>query len=158
PEDLDRIDSRMRELMKEHQPFVRDEIAADEARQIFAEHPFKLEIIDNASTDPMSGTSAAGQVRTYENPPPQPKANPPFAGRPAFIALSRGPHVPDPSQHLGHFKLMRVAGAYWRGDERNPQLQRIYGTAWDTKQALAEYLHTLEEAAKRDHRKLGAEL
>jgi len=157
-EDLDRIDARMRELIKEHQPFVREEIDAAEARAIFQDHPFKLEIIDNASTDPMSGTSAAGQVRTYENVPPEPKPIPPFAGRPGFIDLCRGPHVPDTSQHLGHFKLMRVAGAYWRGDEHNPQLQRIYGTAWASKQALEEHLHQLEEAAKRDHRKLGAEL
>ena len=66
--------------------------------------------------------------------------------------------MPDTSEHLGHFKLMRVAGAYWRGQEGNPQLQRIYGTAWDSKKALEEHLHRLEEAAKRDHRKLGVEL
>src|SRR5690606_10319583 len=70
----------------------------------------------------------------------------------------RGPHVPHTGHHLGHVKRMRVAGAYWRGDERNPQLQRIYGTAWPTKKALDEHLHRLEEAARRDHRKLGAEL
>ena len=157
-EDLDRIDARMRELIVEHQPFVRDEIDADAARVIFENHPFKLEIIDNASTDPMSGTSAAGQVRTYENVPPQPKEQPPFVGKPGFIDLCRGPHVPDTSRHLGHFKLMRVAGAYWRGDEHRPQLQRIYGTAWASKKDLQAYLHRLEEAIKRDHRKLGAEL
>ena len=157
-EDLDRIDARMRELMAERQPFVRDEISADAARAIFRDHPFKLEIIENASTDPMSGTSAAGQVRTYENPPRQPKEHPPFAGVDGFIDLCRGPHVPDTNRHLGHFKLMRVAGAYWRGDVDKPQLQRIYGTAWASKKALAEHLHQLEEAAKRDHRKLGAEL
>jgi len=158
PEDLERIDARMRELIKERQPFVRDEIDADAARKMFRQHPFKLEIIDNASTDPMSGTSAAGQVRVYENPPPEPKAIPPFEGVDGFIDLCRGPHVPDTSQHLGHFKLMRVAGAYWRGDERNPQLQRIYGTAWASSRALQDHLHQLEEAARRDHRKLGAEL
>jgi len=157
-EDLERIEARMRELIKEHQPFVRDEIDAEAARAIFKDHPFKLEIIDNASTDPMSGTSAAGQVRTYENPPPKPKEHPPFQGVDGFVDLCRGPHVPDTGKHLGHFKLMRVAGAYWRGDERNPQLQRIYGTAWASKQALEDHLHQLEEAAKRDHRKLGAEL
>ena len=157
-EDLERIEARMRELIKERQPFVRDEIDAEAARAIFKDHPFKLEIIDNASTDPMSGTSAAGQVRTYENPPPKPKEHPPFQGVDGFVDLCRGPHVPDTGKHLGHFKLMRVAGAYWRGDERNPQLQRIYGTAWASKQALDDHLHQLEEAAKRDHRKLGAEL
>ena len=97
-------------------------------------------------------------VRTYENPPAQPKDAPPFVGYPGFIDLCRGPHVPTTGDHLGHFKLMRVAGAYWRGDEKNPQLQRIYGTAWDSKKALEEHLHRLEEAAKRDHRKLGVEL
>ncbi|MGE3618897.1 MAG: threonine--tRNA ligase [Acidimicrobiia bacterium] len=158
PEDLERIEARMREVMSEGQPFVREEIPADTARAIFAAHPFKLEIIDDASTDPMSGTSAAGEVRTYENPPAVPKAQPPFVGRPGFIDLCRGPHVPTTSEHLGHFKLMRVAGAYWRGDEKNPQLQRIYGTAWATRAALEEHLHRLEEAAKRDHRKLAVEL
>src|SRR5262245_43112562 len=145
PDDLDRVEARMREIIADEQPFVRDEIAADDARKIFKDHRFKLEIIDNASTDPMSGTSAEGKVRTYENPP-------------RFIDLCRGPHVEHTGRHLGHFKLMRVAGAYWRGDERNPQLQRIYGTAWDSAKALQEHLHRLEEAEKRDHRKLGVEL
>ena len=158
PEDLDRIDARMREIIDEHQAFVREEIPADDARKIFEEHRFKLEIIDNASTDPMSATSAAGSVRTYENPPASPRSTPPFAGQPGFIDLCRGPHVEHTGRHLGHFKLLRVAGAYWRGDEHNPQLQRIYGTAWDSRKALEAHLHHLEEAAKRDHRKLGAEL
>ena len=158
PDDLERIDARMREIIDERQAFVRDEIPADDARAIFAEHPYKLEIIDNASTDPMSGTGDRGEVRTYENPPAKPKDHPTFAGRPGFIDLCRGPHVADTGTHLGHFKLMRVAGAYWRGDEHNDQLQRIYGTAWDSRKALDKHLHHLEEAAKRDHRKLGAEL
>jgi threonyl-tRNA synthetase len=157
-DDLDRIDARMREIIEERQAFVRDEIPADEAREVFADHPFKLEIIDNASTDPMSGTGDRGEVRTYENPPAKPKDHPPFHGRPGFVDLCRGPHVEDTGRHLGHFKLMRVAGAYWRGDEHNPQLQRVYGTAWDSRKALEAHLHMLEEAAKRDHRKLGAEL
>jgi threonyl-tRNA synthetase len=157
-QDLERIEARMREIIAEAQPFVRDELPAARAREIFAGHPLKLEIIDDASTDPMSATSAAESVRTYENPPPVPKADPPFAGYPGFIDLCRGPHVADTKRHLGHFKLMRVAGAYWRGDEKNQQLQRIYGTAWDSKQALAAHLDRLEEAAKRDHRKLGVEL
>jgi threonyl-tRNA synthetase len=144
PDDLDRIDARMREIIAEAQPFLRDEISSDRARDVFRDHPYKLEIIDNADADPMSVT-AAGVVRTYENPP-------------RFIDLCRGPHVEDTSRHLGHFKLTRVAGAYWRGDEHNPQLQRIYGTAWASKQALADHLHRLEEAERRDHRKLGAEL
>jgi threonyl-tRNA synthetase len=158
PDDLDRIDARMREIIDERQAFVRDEISADAAREIFAGHRFKLEIIDDASTDPMSGTGDRGEVRTYENPPAKPKDHPPFHGRPGFIDLCRGPHVVDTGTHVGHFKLMRVAGAYWRGDEHNPQLQRIYGTAWDSRKALEAHLHHLDEAAKRDHRKLGAEL
>jgi threonyl-tRNA synthetase len=158
PEDLERIEARMREIIEERQAFVRDEITADEARAVFAGHRYKLEIIENASTDPMSGTGARGEVRTYENPPAKPKDHPPFHGRPGFIDLCRGPHVADTGTHLGHFKLMRVAGAYWRGDEHNPQLQRIYGTAWDSRKALDQHLRHLEEAARRDHRKLGAEL
>jgi threonyl-tRNA synthetase len=143
-DDLPRIEARMREIMKEEQPFVRDEIGADAARVVFKDHKYKLQIIDDASTDPMSATES-GLVRTYENPP-------------RFIDLCRGPHVEHTGRHLGHFKLMRVAGAYWRGDEKQPQLQRIYGTAWATKKELADHLHRLEEAAKRDHRKLASEL
>ena len=131
---------------------------ADKAREVFAAHRYKLEIIDDASTDPMSATSSSESVRTYENPPAAPRSAPPFAGYPGFIDLCRGPHVPHTKAHLGHFRLLRVAGAYWRGQEGNPQLQRVYGTAWHSKQALADHLHRLEEAAKRDHRKLGAEL
>jgi threonyl-tRNA synthetase len=157
-DDLDRIDARMREIIDEGQPFVRDEIPAAEAREVFARHPYKLQIIADASTDPMSGTGDRGEVRTYENPPGKPKDHPPFAGRPGFLDLCRGPHVEHTGRHLGHFKLLRVAGAYWRGDEHNPQLQRIYGTAWDTKEALEAHLRFLEEAAKRDHRRLGLEL
>ena len=158
-DDLEAIEERMREILAESQPFVKSEIAADDARQVFAEHKYKLEIIANASTDPMSATSARGEVRCYENVPPEPRPNQTFVGHDGFIDLCRGPHVPDTgSHHLGHFKLLRVAGAYWRGDERNPQLQRIYGTAWATKKELKQHLHQLEEAAKRDHRKLGAEL
>jgi threonyl-tRNA synthetase len=156
-EDLERIEGRMREIIKEAQPFVMDELAAEVAREVFADHPFKLEIIANAATDPMS-VSEAGTARTYENPPVEPKEHPPFHGRAGFIDLCRGPHVETTRHHLGHFKLMRVAGAYWRGNEANPAMQRIYGTAWATKADLAEHLHRLEEAAKRDHRKLAVEL
>jgi threonyl-tRNA synthetase len=143
PEDLERIDARMREIIAEEQPFVRDEIRDDEARKVFADHPFKLEIIDGTADDPMSAT-ASGLVRTYENPP-------------TFIDLCRGPHVPHTGR-LGHFQLTRVAGAYWRGDERNPMLQRIYGTAWESEAKLEEHLERLEEARARDHRKLATEL
>jgi threonyl-tRNA synthetase len=143
PDDLARIDGRMREIIAEAQPFVRDEIPTDKARALFADHPFKLEIIDGEAEDPTSATEA-GQVRTYENPP-------------RFVDLCRGPHVPHTGR-LGHFSLMRVAGAYWRGDERRPMLQRIYGTAWASKADLEDHLRRLEEAERRDHRRLGAEL
>jgi threonyl-tRNA synthetase len=143
PDDLDRLDARMREIIAERQPFIRDEIPEAQALELFRDHKYKCEIIHGEADDPTSATEA-GLVRTYENPP-------------RFIDLCRGPHVPDTGR-LGHFRLMRVAGAYWRGDEKNPMLQRIYGTAWDSKKALAEHLHQLEEAEKRDHRKLGAEL
>lgn len=157
PEDLERIDARMREIIAEHQPFVRDEIDNDTARRIFADHPFKLEIIDGEADDPTSVTEP-GLVRTYENPPAEPKEHQPFHGYDGFIDLCRGPHVPDTSRFLGHFKLMRVAGAYWRGDEHRPMLQRIYGTAWASRTELEAHLHQLAEAAARDHRKLGTEL
>ena len=144
PDDLDRIDSRMREIIKERQPFICADVPNDEARVIFKDHPFKLQIIDGEAEDPTS-VSAPGFARTYENPP-------------KFIDLCRGPHVADTGTHLGHFKLMRVAGAYWRGDEKQPMLQRIYGTAWASKKDLDAHLHRLEEAEKRDHRRLGVEL
>jgi threonyl-tRNA synthetase len=143
PEDLPRIEARMREIIKEQQPFVRGEHGKDEAREIFASHPLKLEIIDGAE-DPMAGTDT-DHVSTYANPP-------------SFIDLCRGPHVEHTGRHLGHFKLLRVAAAYWKGDEKNPQLQRIYGTAWESKKELEAHLHRLEEAEKRDHRKIGTEL
>jgi threonyl-tRNA synthetase len=143
PDDLERLDVRMREIIAEHQPFIRDEIPEAEAVELFRDHPYKLEIIEGQADDPMSATES-GLVRTYANPP-------------RFIDLCRGPHVPDTGR-LGHFKLMRVAGAYWRGDEKNPMLQRIYGTAWATKKDLEAHLEHLAEAERRDHRKLGAEL
>lgn len=157
PEDLERIETRMREIIAESQPFVRDELDNDTARKVFADHRFKLEIIDGEADDPTSVTEP-GRVRTYENPPPAPKAHRPFHGYDGFVDLCRGPHVPDTSRFLGHFKLMRVAGAYWRGDEHREMLQRIYGTAWATKKDLEAHLHQLAEAAARDHRKLGTEL
>ncbi|HXH55951.1 threonine--tRNA ligase [Iamia sp.] len=157
PDDLGRIEARMREIIGESQPFVRDELTSERAREVFADHPFKLEIIDGEADDPTSVTGS-GEVRTYENPPAEPKERPPFRGYPGFVDLCRGPHVPDTRAHLGHFKLIRIAGAYWRGEESKPQLQRIYGTAWASKKDLDAHLERLEQAASRDHRKLGAEL
>src|ERR1700749_402388 len=134
----------MRAIIKEDQPFVRHEHTFEEGLEIFADQPFKQEIITAVGTGADEGDAAGSVVSTYRN-------------NDAFIDLCRGPHVPSTSK-LGHFKLMRVAGAYWRGDEKPEQLQRIYGTAWESEKALAAHLHQLEEAERRDHRKLGAEL
>ncbi len=149
-EDLARIEARMREIVTEDQPFTREEHALEEGLALFADHPFKREIIQGVGADAALEAEAAGDVvpggsvSVYRN-----------AER--FIDLCRGPHVPSTGR-LGHFTLLRVAGAYWRGDERRPQLQRIYGTAWESDKALTEHLHRLEEAERRDHRRVGAEL
>ncbi|MET0626890.1 MAG: threonine--tRNA ligase, partial [Acidimicrobiia bacterium] len=148
-DDLERIEARMREIVKADEPFVREELARDEALAVFADQPYKREIIERV--DPGDSTEIGdGQViSVYRNP---------HAGDSApFVDLCRGPHVPS-TKRLGAFKLTKVAGAYWRGDEKRPMLQRIYGTAWESKAALEEHLHRLEEAEKRDHRRLGAEL
>ncbi|HEX6393980.1 MAG TPA: threonine--tRNA ligase [Acidimicrobiales bacterium] len=143
-DDLERIDQRMREIIKEDQPFVREEHSVDEGLEIFADQPYKREIIEAVDpADAEEGVSASA-VSAYRN-------------NEKFVDLCRGPHVPSTGR-LGNFKLMKVAAAYWRGDEKRPQLQRIYGTAWESKAALEDHLHRLEEAEKRDHRRLGAEL
>jgi threonyl-tRNA synthetase len=148
-DDLGRIDATMREIMAEDQPFVRHEHSIDEGLLLFEDQPFKREIIQAVGDghDEVDAAAAAGtdkQISTYWNSP-------------TFTDLCLGPHVPSTSR-LGHFALMRVAGAYWRGDEKRPQLQRIYGTAWESDKALAAHLERLEEAERRDHRKLGADL
>jgi threonyl-tRNA synthetase len=143
-DDLERIDAEMRAIVKEDQAFVRHEHSLEEGLEIFADQPFKEEIIRAVETGADEVDAGGSVVSTYRNSD-------------AFIDLCRGPHVPSTGR-LGHFKLMRVAGAYWRGDEKREQLQRIYGTAWESEKALAGYLHQLEEAERRDHRKLGAEL
>jgi threonyl-tRNA synthetase len=140
-DDLERIEARMREIVAEDQPFEREEHSREEGLALFADQPYKVEIIEGVdSTEGAEG----GVVSAYRNTD-------------KFVDLCRGPHVPS-TKRLGVFKLMRVAGAYWRGDEHNQQLQRIYGTAWESEKALKEHLHRLEEAEKRDHRKLGVEL
>jgi len=146
-EDLERIDAMMREIVAEDQPFVRHEHSIDEGLALFADQPFKTEIIEAVAAganEVDAEGSTAGVVTSYRNTD-------------AFTDLCRGPHVPSTSR-LGHFRLMRVAGAYWRGDEHRPQLQRIYGTAFETEAALKEHLERLEEAERRDHRRLGQEL
>ena len=142
-DDLERITAKMKEIVGRKQPFIRSEIQREEADQLFADHPYKLEILDGEADDPTSSPQG-GVITTYRNTD-------------EFVDLCRGPHVPD-TGYLGHFKLMRVAGAYWRGDETRQMLQRIYGTAWSSKKELKAHLERLEEAAKRDHRKLATEL
>ncbi|MEZ5272114.1 MAG: threonine--tRNA ligase [Ilumatobacteraceae bacterium] len=147
--DLEAIEARMREIIKADQPFVRDEVPAAKALEIFADQPYKCEIIQRVSSGAADGEDA-GEVGGGETISV-------YRNTPEFVDLCRGPHVPSTSK-LGHFKLMKVAGAYWRGNEKGPMLQRIYGTAWASKDELAEHLHRLEEAEKRDHRKLATEL
>ncbi|HEX6674854.1 MAG TPA: threonine--tRNA ligase [Actinomycetes bacterium] len=147
PEDVERIEARMREIVAQGQPFRRDELSRDEGLRLFAEQPYKVEIIqavdESEGAGPVLPGGARGPVSVYRND--------------GFVDLCRGPHVPTTAD-VPAFKLMRVAGAYWRGDESRPQLQRIYGTAWESEEALAQHLHRLEEAERRDHRRLGLEL
>ncbi len=154
PEDLDKIEARMRKIVKENQRFSRRPLSDDEAREELAGEPYKLELIGlkGSAADAAEGASAevgAGELTIYDNINRK--------GEVAWKDLCRGPHLPT-TKRIPAFKLMRSAAAYWRGNEKNKQLQRIYGTAWETKEALDEHLHRLEEAERRDHRKLGREL
>ena len=135
PEDVERIEEEMRKVSAEEQGFERQQVSKEEARKLFADDPLKLERLAELGDDEV--------ITVYRNGP--------------FLDLCRGPHVPDTGR-VKHFKLMSVAGAYWRGDEKRQMLQRIYGTAWFTKEDLEQHLHRLEEAKRRDHRKLGKEL
>jgi threonyl-tRNA synthetase len=135
PEDLEQFEAEMRKVIAEKYPFVRAEVNQGDAREKFSDDPLKLERLSEFSEDEI--------ISTYTDGP--------------FIDLCRGPHVPDTS-YLKHFKLLHTAGAYWRGDEKRQMLQRIYATAWFSKDDLDAYLHRLEEAKRRDHRLLGAQL
>jgi threonyl-tRNA synthetase len=147
-DDLGRIEARMREIVAADEPFVREEVSRDEGLRLFADQPYKVEIIERVDPEVASEVGEGSVISVYRNP---------RDGDGAFVDLCRGPHVPS-TKRLGAFKLMRVAGAYWRGDEKRPMLQRIYGTAWESQAALDAHLHQLEEAERRDHRKLGVEL
>src|SRR6266498_1003499 len=135
PEDLEKFEAEMRKVASEKLPFVREEVSQPEARKRFSDDPLKLERLGEFSDDEI--------ISTYTDGP--------------FIDLCRGPHVPDTS-FLKHFKLLHTAGAYWRGDEKRQMLQRIYATAWFSKDDLEAYLHRIEEAKRRDHRVLGQQL
>lgn len=140
PDDLERIEDRMKEIISEDQEFARDAVPVDEALEIFSDHQYKREII--ANVDPTE-ISDGEDVTLYRND--------------GFVDLCRGPHLPSTGR-IPAVKLTRTSGAYWRGDQERDQLQRVYGTSWPSQRELDEYLVRQEEAEKRDHRRLGAEL
>ncbi len=152
PDDLSAIEKKMAEIIKSGQRFVRRPVSDDEARAELADEKFKLELIGLKShaTGEEATEVGAGGLTMYDNVDAK-------TGDRVWTDLCRGPHLPS-TRRIPAVKLMRSAAAYWRGSEQNPQLQRIYGTAWATKDDLKAYLHRLEEAARRDHRRLGAEL
>ncbi|MFB8385862.1 threonine--tRNA ligase [Microbacterium sp. NPDC055910] len=160
PEDVKAISKEMQRIVREGQRFVRRVVTDDEARAELADEPFKLELI-GLKGSPSTGSGAgavegasvevgAGEMTIYDNVTRD--------GEVAWKDLCRGPHLPSTRMIGNGWDLTRIAAAYWRGSEKNPQLQRIYGTAWPTKDELRAYQHRLEEAAKRDHRRLGREL
>ena len=144
-EDLESIETRMREIIREDHPFVYRQVSAEAARRQFQDQPYKLELIADLESGERDGTGAPAEISFYTHD--------------SFTDLCRGPHVASTGQiNPEGLKLRKVAGAYWRGDEKRPMLQRIYGTAWQTRAELEGYLQRLEEAEKRDHRRLGQEL
>jgi len=156
PEDLDKIETRMRKIIKEGQRFSRRVTTDADAIDELKDEPYKIELIglkgSGKSDDAAEGANVevgAGELTIYDNIRRD--------GEVAWSDLCRGPHLPT-TKRIPAFKLMRTAAAYWRGDENNKQLQRIYGTAWESKEALEEHLHRIEEAERRDHRKLGRDL
>ncbi|MEZ5095029.1 MAG: threonine--tRNA ligase [Nocardioides sp.] len=156
PEDLERLETAMRKIIKEGQRFARRPVSDHDAIDELADEPYKLELIglkgSGHAADAAEGASVevgAGELTIYDNLRRD--------GSLAWKDLCRGPHLPT-TKRIPAFKLTRSAAAYWRGDEQNKQLQRIYGTAWESKEALAEHLHRLEEAGRRDPRKLGRDL
>ena len=155
PADLEKIESRMRKIVKEGQKFSRRPVSDTDAREELTDEPYKLELIGlkgPGAAEAAEGASVevgGGELTIYDNLKRD--------GSLAWKDLCRGPHLPT-TKRIPAFKLMRSAAAYWRGDEKNKQLQRIYGTAWESKEALEAHLHRIEEAERRDHRKLGRDL
>ncbi len=150
PEDVAAIETKMKEIIKSGQRFARRVTDESAAKKELSKEPFKLELIDIKGPSDEVMEVGGAELTIYDNLDNK-------SGEIVWKDLCRGPHVPN-TKYLGAFKLMRTAAAYWRGSEKNPQLQRVYGTAWASKEALNDYLHLLSEAEKRDHRKLGAEL
>ena len=155
PEDLKALEKEMQKIVKQGQRFVRRVVTEDEAREELANEPYKLELIGlkggSTGDDNESVEVGGAELTIYDNVDPK-------TGETCWKDLCRGPHVPSTKMLGNGWALMRSAGAYWRGSEKNPMLQRIYGTAWATKDELRAYQTRLEEAAKRDHRKLGVEM
>ena len=151
PEDLEKIESAMRKIIKEGQRFKRRVTTENEALKELAHEPYKCELIGikGGGSDETSVEVGGTELTIYDNLGRD--------GQPVWSDLCRGPHLPS-TKHIPAFKLMRSAGAYWRGSEKNPMLQRIYGTAWPSQDELNAYLELLAEAEKRDHRRLGQEL
>lgn len=151
PEDLDNLEKRMRQIVKEGQLFDRRVFASkDEAREELANEPFKLELVDDKSGDPDVMEVGGDELTAYDNLNPRTRER-------VWGDLCRGPHIPT-TKHIPAFKLTRSSAAYWRGDQNNASLQRIYGTAWESQEALEAHLELIAEAQRRDHRKLGVEL
>lgn len=152
PEDLQKLEKRMKELVGKSQKFIRKEVSDQEAKNELSDEPYKLELISLKGSEVGEGSVevAAGQLSIYQNVNPD--------GTVAWQDLCRGPHLPNTRMIGKGFSLTRVAAAYWRGNEKNKQLQRIYGTAWPTVEERDAYLERLAEAQRRDHRKLGVEL
>jgi threonyl-tRNA synthetase len=153
PDDLKSIEARMRAIVKQGQRFSRRVVSEDEAVAELAKEPYKLELVGlkGRAADAEESVEVGGaELTMYDNTDPR-------SGELRWKDLCRGPHLPT-TRHIPAFKLMRSGGAYWRGSEKNPQLQRIYGTAWESRQAQDDFLRLLAEAERRDHRKLGAEL
>lgn len=155
PEDLVRIEKEMNRIVQEGQRFIRRVVTDDEARSELASEPYKLELIGlkgGATGDDNESVEVGGaELTIYDNVDPK-------SGETKWHDLCRGPHLPNTRMIGSGYKLLRSAAAYWRGSEKNPSLQRIYGTGWPSKQELRDYTERLEEAHKRDHRRLGAEL
>ncbi len=151
PEDLTALEKRMRQIVKDGQLFDRRVYASkDEAREDLADEPFKLELVDDKSGDPEVMEVGGPELTAYDNLNPRTRER-------IWSDLCRGPHIPT-TRYIPAFKLTRSSAAYWRGNQDNASLQRVYGTAWESQEALDRHLELLEEAQRRDHRKLGAEL
>ncbi len=151
PDDLEALEKRMRQIVKEGQQFSRRVYASkDEARSELRDEPYKLELVDDKSGDPEVMEVGGDELTAYDNVNPRTRER-------VWGDLCRGPHIPT-TRYIPAFKLTRSSAAYWRGNQDNASLQRIYGTAWESQQALDTHLELLEEAQRRDHRKLGAEL